>query len=441
MAEGHPLIDALLLRAPAALAGADRGIHRDDEMLGHALAMQGGDLDAALVDYFREGLQVASVVRQVATWRWGSLDRIGAMLDFASGCGRVTRFLVREIPAERIAVSDVLPAAIAFQAERFGVRAVPSSADAERFDPSARYDLIWATSLFTHLPAAAFEAWLRRLLGCLTPDGLLAFSVHDPSVLRPALRPEDEMPAGGFLFRAHSESRTLDPEAYGSSFASEAFVRAALERAQPGVWCRRLPRALSNFQDLYLAAAYQPPLPDPSVDAGPVGHLDLCAVPEPGQIEFGGWAAQWTGGFDADGAERVVVRLDGVEVGSVRPSMPRPDVDAAHRRPGARGFAVRCAVPPALRWDAAVLEVAAISAGGVATPIFLGSLRAAQAASVATQAANARAALAEREGWFAHVEPSSKAWSPSARHASRRWAGAVSGAPAWRGLGSSAGSG
>jgi hypothetical protein len=105
-----------------------------------------------------------------------------------------------------------------------------------------------------------------------------------------------------------------------------------------------------------------------------------------------------------DGVERIVVRLDGVEVGSVRPSMPRPDVDAAHRRPGARGFAVRCAVPRALRWDAAILEVAAISSGGVATPIFLGSLHAAHAASVATQVATARAALREREGWFAHVE-------------------------------------
>jgi SAM-dependent methyltransferase len=397
VAEAHPLVDALLARAPGALGGCDRAIHRDDEMLSHALAMRHGDLDAALVDYFREGLQVALSVRQVAQWRWGGLGAVGSMLDFASGGGRVTRFLVRELAAERLAVSDIQSGAIAFQAQRFGVRALPSAPHAAEFRCAQRFDLVWVTSLFSHLPEGAFQAWLRRLLDCLAPHGLLAISVHDPSVLRP----QEAFPETGFLFRPLSESRALDTEAYGSSFVSESYLRAAVESAAPGAWCCRLPRALSNFQDLYLLAREAPPLAAPRLDLAPFGHLDQCRRTATGELFVSGWAAQWNGEVPT----LVTVRLNGHVVASVREFALRPDVLAAHRGlPHASGFAARCAASPELIAGRAILEVEATSSAGVSASLFLGTVAAAEIATLRTELGAASEERAQREGWFEHVE-------------------------------------
>ena len=397
VAERHPLVDALLARAPGTLGGCDRAIHPHDEMLGHALAVRHGDLDAALVDYFREGLQVALAVRQVAQWRWGGLPEVKSLLDFASGCGRVTRFLVREIPAERVVVSDIQTDAIAFQTTRLGVRTLPSAARAEDFGAENGFDLIWVTSLFSHLPEPDFHAWLGRLVECLAPAGLLALSVHDPSVLRP----QEAFPASGFLFRRHSESRVLDPEAYGSTFVSESYLRAAVERTTAGAWCHRLPRAIGNFQDLYLIALESPALPAPLLDFGPMGHLDCCQQTAAGFLEIVGWAAHWSG----DAVASVSVRLDGEIVATIHEFSPRPDVVAAHRGlRAASGFAANCAVPADLSRSQAILAVEGLSAAGASSLLFLGTVAAAETASLRAELATAREQRCQREGWFQHVE-------------------------------------
>ena len=50
-------------------------------------------------------------------WRFGSLERVGKILDFASGYGRVTRFLVRDVPPELVWVADVYADGVRFQEE------------------------------------------------------------------------------------------------------------------------------------------------------------------------------------------------------------------------------------------------------------------------------------------------------------------------------------
>ena len=59
--------------------------------------------------------------RQVVEWKFDSLEKVAAFLDFASGYGRFTRFLVQHLPADRIWVSDIQADAVAFQEEQFGV--------------------------------------------------------------------------------------------------------------------------------------------------------------------------------------------------------------------------------------------------------------------------------------------------------------------------------
>src|SRR5258706_6729105 len=260
--ESNSRVSFLLADLGLAPGEIDLAVDSRDEMLEFLLRANRGDRDSALFQYFWSGSSIAGSLVQVLRWRFGGvsdLGRVQSLLDFASGYGRVTRFLVRAVPAARVWVADVYAGGVRFQAERFGVHGVVSAIRPEDFACAERFDVILVTSLFTHLPQERFVDWLRVLLGLLNPGGLLAFSAHSPEVL-PA---GEEMPANGFLFAPTSESGSLDTCDYGSTWVTADFVHSALEQATGpgarGASLDRIERALCNFQDLYLV------VPEPGV--------------------------------------------------------------------------------------------------------------------------------------------------------------------------------
>ncbi|MEA2601207.1 MAG: hypothetical protein QOF89_2199 [Acidobacteriota bacterium] len=290
--ETHPLVSALLADLGIAPGTFDSAVDARDEMLGFLVQLYGGDRDQALFQYFRSGASIADSLGQVLRWRFPDPGRTVKLLDFASGYGRVTRFLLRQMPAESVWVADVYAGGVRFQEERFGVHGIVSAIRPEDFVCGERFDAILVTSLFTHLPEERFVAWLRVLLGLLAPGGLLAFSTHSPEVLPADIKMP---PAGDFLFQPISESGSLDKSDYGSAWMTEAFVRSALERAlapgAPGPSFHRIERALCNFQDLYLV------LPEPGVD---FSSLTFQGEPQlfveraellDSRLEVTGWAA------------------------------------------------------------------------------------------------------------------------------------------------------
>ncbi|HEY0781324.1 MAG TPA: class I SAM-dependent methyltransferase, partial [Thermoanaerobaculia bacterium] len=141
-----PLVSRLL-----AIAGTSPRLHLEidphDEMLAFLLASHDGDRERALYTYFRSGWSIADALGQVLAWRFGGAAKVGRLLDFASGCGRVTRFLLEAVPAERVWVSDVLPGAVEFQRRQLGVHAFPSTVQPEDFRSPERFDAILVTSL------------------------------------------------------------------------------------------------------------------------------------------------------------------------------------------------------------------------------------------------------------------------------------------------------
>ena len=368
----------------AAALLADRGLGPDavpleidprDEMLSFLLEANEGDLDRARFIYYLSGLGVADSLRQVLLWRFGSWGRIGRLLDFASGYGRVVRFLLRDLPPERVWVADLYEEAVAFQRERFGVHGLASAVRPQDFAGAERFDAILVTSLFTHLPEERFVGWLRRLLERLAPGGMLLFSVHDEAVLTPG----QEMPAAGIRFEDWSESASLDPSDYGSAWVTEGFVRGALARALPGapLAVHRLRRALVHFQDLY---AVVPEAPGETVDFStlafrgePQVYVESCAFPEPDRLELAGWAA-------ARGVARIreiQILLDGEVLAAAPVDGDRPDVAAhfgdtgdAGLRPGWR-IAVR--LPPGTSRSRSLLAIRAVDDRGTARLVDVGS--------------------------------------------------------------------
>lgn len=329
------------------LAGDFRdGIHPADEMYGYNLELLGGDSDAAALLYFAKGAQVAAVTRALGEAAWGDDWPEVSLLDFASGFGRATRFVLPTKAPGTFLVSDIVAEAMDFQRSCFGVGTVLSTADPVDLDldldRDRRFGLVQVSSLFSHLPEATFGAWLEKLWssvdgGAGVDDGssvegggVLAISTLDPSLLEGELPPEART-AEDFVFQPASESRVLDPESYGTSYAGEGFVRRiAAARLGPEVGLRRIPRGLCGHQDLYLLSR-RPDLDAlaSAVPRFPNGMIETVLELGPGQLDAGGvelagWARSTRdGGRISEVRLRIAGRPDGDRVAEG----PTPDDD------------------------------------------------------------------------------------------------------------------
>jgi SAM-dependent methyltransferase len=234
-----PRFRALILRHcshldPAHLADAQATarfstrIHAGDQMLLHSLR-EHRHAGAALSQYFNIALQQHNAAQQAIRACFDPSDPTTSVLDFACGYGRLLRFLSLAIPPSRLTASELQADALAFVGHEFGVPTIASHADPARFEPGRRFDCIWVASLFSHLPECLFNAWLQKLLSLLTPRGILCFSVRDSALLPPGWT----LPASGIAYTSDSENPALGADIYGTTWASEAFVRDAPRRWRP----------------------------------------------------------------------------------------------------------------------------------------------------------------------------------------------------------------
>jgi SAM-dependent methyltransferase len=236
---------------------------------------------------FIPGRSIFRTLEQIFDWRYGGFASVGSLLDSASGYGRTTRFLVCAMPARRITVAEIDPEAVRFQRETFGVGGACCGSDPASLVIERQFDADLASSFFSHLPAASFEAWLRRLGGLVAPGGVLIFSVHGMHLL-PAAEVDH---AAGIVFRPVSETTRLDVEEYGTSYVTPEFVRAVARRATNGDGpLLEFRSGLAGLQDLYvLTRSGAPPLRNLRLDRVPLGALDHSAM-DSGVVSIEGWA-------------------------------------------------------------------------------------------------------------------------------------------------------
>ena len=380
-------------------------MHPGDEMFGFLRDLCGGDAERALCLYYQTGSSIARVLLQVLRWRFGEARAVPSLLDFASGYGRVTRFLLDEVPAAAVTAADVLPRASAFQRRVLGVRSALSTTDPAALQLPGRFAAIFVTSLFTHLPEARFRAWLAALVARLEPGGVLAFSTHDLSLL-----PAEQRPAGGSRFLPQSEIGELAVADYGSTWVDEAFVRGALEACGAPLSATRFSRALCNYQDLWVAVPDgEASFSDLALQVEPEVVIEACEVAG-GVLSLSGWARARHGDV-----ERVEVLLDGALAAVARVEQPRPDV-AATLGPLAlhSGWGASVALPPAASPVESVLMLRAVDGRGGRHAVWAGrpvtaalqakSLQKEQTSAALHAArcelAAARAAAAEEIAWL-----------------------------------------
>jgi SAM-dependent methyltransferase len=209
------------------------------------------------------------------------LDEFGALragprprlLDFGSGAGRVTRFLVGHDELFEIHGTDVHPEQVAWCRDHLRpLRFARNEPTPPLSYPDAHFDGVWALSVFTHLDAEASARWRAELARVLKPGGVLVATLHGPAATA-RLVADDEVRASfrldgagaarlaetlaerGFVFLPYDDDVLRTAQA-GARYGSAFFAPEAARRAFDGEGLRLLAyrsAALRGWQDVVVA--------------------------------------------------------------------------------------------------------------------------------------------------------------------------------------------
>ncbi len=103
---------------------------------------------------------------------------ISSILDFASGAGRVTRWIKAAFPASNIIACDIRDADLTFQRDILGVPIWKSTSDFRALKPPQKFDLIWVGSLLSHLCEDSANLIMAAFMDWLNPGGILVVTFH-----------------------------------------------------------------------------------------------------------------------------------------------------------------------------------------------------------------------------------------------------------------------
>ncbi|MCB1224272.1 MAG: class I SAM-dependent methyltransferase [Verrucomicrobiales bacterium] len=161
------------------------------------------------------------------------------VLDFGCGYGRVLRFARAAWPEAEIYATDMDAEGLGFCVHHLRCFGVATDLDHGPDWVSARFDLIWVGSVFTHLSVADSQRLMAHLAAFLAPGGLVVFTTHGENAL-------DRM-------RAHSEGYRLesavldqivsDCEKTGHGYADYPNWPGYGVSASQTVWVQELARA------------------------------------------------------------------------------------------------------------------------------------------------------------------------------------------------------
>jgi SAM-dependent methyltransferase len=164
---------ASALRGRNARPAADDGLPVPPPQL---IVQVAGTADA---DWFlRSGRLAAGSVR-AALWRQGRrIEDLEAILDFGCGCGRVMRNWIALRTTDAFG-SDMNEAAVEWCRRNLPFASFETNGLAPPlvFD-TASFDLVYALSVFTHLPEELQLLWMRELQRVVKPGGFLLLSTH-----------------------------------------------------------------------------------------------------------------------------------------------------------------------------------------------------------------------------------------------------------------------
>ena len=175
--------------------------------------------------FLDSGRQQAEIIRSGAERNGAPLESTGSLLDFGCGCGRVLRHW-SGLEGPVIHGSDYNDGLLGWCAANLPF----VTASANELAPPLRYEdfqfgLVYAISVFTHLPHDLERAWIDELSRVIAPEGLLLLTTHGDSYA-------DRLDAGERATYDSGEPVVRWPGVAGSNlcttFHPEAYVRTRL---------------------------------------------------------------------------------------------------------------------------------------------------------------------------------------------------------------------
>lgn len=155
-----------------------------------------------------------------------AIHQCESILDFGCGCGRVIRHL-RHLPAA-LHGCDSNPVAVEWCAGHlpFGQFAVNALQSPLEYDDES-FNLVYALSVFTHLPERLQSHWMNEVRRVLKPGGALVLSLHGDALLGRLTRTERaDYRAGRLVVRGGDLVGTN----HCAAFHPPAFVRGEFAR-------------------------------------------------------------------------------------------------------------------------------------------------------------------------------------------------------------------
>ena len=177
------------------------------------------------------------------------LGELASICDFGCGCGRVTRHFHRNT---EVAVwgTDYNGQGVKWASQHLDFAQFGTNQLAPPLDyPDAKFGLIWAFSVFTHLSLELHHQWFDELCRVVRPGGYLLISTHGEYYRASLTKAEQaSFDAGELVVRMAERSGAN----LCNAFCSEAFVRNSLVRGAQVV--DYIPRGARGNpkQDLYL---------------------------------------------------------------------------------------------------------------------------------------------------------------------------------------------
>lgn len=155
---------------------------------------------AADVEWFlRGGAWAREAIEQILASAGASLPAGARVLDFGCGCGRVARAWLTAGDLQ-FTGTDSDPAAVRWCRRRLPKAHFLTNGPWPPLAlPAASCDVVYALSVFTHLPEAEQRAWFAEMGRVLAPEGWLVVSLHGEAYLPALGRVEQEAFRSGKL--------------------------------------------------------------------------------------------------------------------------------------------------------------------------------------------------------------------------------------------------
>ena len=128
--------------------------------------------------FLESGRLAAESIRSSLARHARRMEELGSLLDFGCGCGRVTRRWV-ELDRTDVHGADANEHAVAWCRANLPFARFASNGLAPPLAyADESFDLVYALSVFTHLPEELQLTWMRELERLLRPGGFLLLTTH-----------------------------------------------------------------------------------------------------------------------------------------------------------------------------------------------------------------------------------------------------------------------